>query len=100
MATRTWYPPATGRKRPLTGLVMYQARRLGMPITFSIRWWAQGITLIAAAGDRGSTPGCGDADRLIWPSADPDFLSAGGTALKLNYDGTWLSEMPGPVALP
>ncbi len=52
----------------------------------------EGLTLVAAAGDQGSTPGCGDGNGVIYPSSDPDFVAAGGTALKLNYDGTWLSE--------
>ena len=51
----------------------------------------EGLTLVAAAGDQGSTPGCGDGNGVIYPSSDPDFVAAGGTALKLNYDGTWLS---------
>jgi len=52
----------------------------------------QGLTLVAASGDQGSTPGCSDSNGVIYPSSDPDFVAAGGTALKLNYDGTWLSE--------
>jgi len=52
----------------------------------------QGLTLVAAAGDQGSTPSCGDSNGVIYPSSDPDFVAAGGTALKLNFDGTWQSE--------
>jgi len=52
----------------------------------------EGLTLVAASGDQGSTPGCGDSNGVIYPSSDPDFVAAGGTALKLNYDGTWASE--------
>jgi hypothetical protein len=52
----------------------------------------QGLTLVAASGDQGSTPGCSDSNGVIYPSSDPDFVAAGGTALKLNYDGTWASE--------
>ena len=53
---------------------------------------AQGNTLLAASGDQGPTAGCTNADQLYWPATDPDFLSAGGTSLKLNYDGSFASE--------
>jgi len=54
---------------------------------------AQGNTLIAAAGDQGSTEGCTTTVQLIWPSDDPDFLAAGGTSLSLNQDGSFGSEV-------
>ena len=53
---------------------------------------AQGNTLLAASGDQGPTAGCTNADQLYWPATDPDFLSAGGTSLTLNYDGSFASE--------
>jgi len=47
----------------------------------------EGYTLIAAAGDQGSTQDCVDANRVNYPSADPDFVAAGGTALQLYSNG-------------
>jgi uncharacterized protein YxeA len=53
---------------------------------------AQGNTLISSSGDQGSTSGCSNANQVFWPTDDPDFLSAGGTSLSLNYDGSFGSE--------
>ena len=51
-----------------------------------------GNTLINSSGDQGSTSGCNNANEVFWPTNDPDFLSAGGTSLSLNYDGSFGSE--------
>jgi hypothetical protein len=52
---------------------------------------ASGITLIAASGDKGSSAD-GSTTSVQYPSADPDFLAAGGTQLNLYTDGTFESE--------
>jgi hypothetical protein len=52
----------------------------------------QGMTLIGAAGDSGSAQDCGDAVQINWPSADPDFVAAGGTGLNLDAYGNFVSE--------
>jgi len=51
-----------------------------------------GITLIAASGDNGASDGCGDATAVDYPSADPDFIAAGGTQLNMYTDGVFYSE--------
>ncbi|MGA7256920.1 MAG: protease pro-enzyme activation domain-containing protein [Terracidiphilus sp.] len=54
-----------------------------------------GWTLIAAAGDQGSTQDCKDAVRVSYPAADPDVIAAGGTAIQLygsgdfDYEHAW-----------
>jgi len=53
----------------------------------------EGYTLIASAGDNGSSDGCGDAVLVDWPAADPNFIAAGGTGLTFNSDGTFNSEV-------
>ena len=53
----------------------------------------EGYTLIASAGDNGSSDGCGDAVLVDWPAADPNFIAAGGTGLTFNSDGTFKSEV-------
>ncbi|RXH57861.1 fibronectin type III domain protein [Granulicella sibirica] len=52
---------------------------------------ASGITLIAASGDKGASAD-GSTTSVQYPSADPNFLAAGGTQLNLYTDGTFLSE--------
>lgn len=52
----------------------------------------QGWTLAAASGDQGAAGGCGNADRVIYPASDPDFIAVGGTTLSLYSDGTFFSE--------
>jgi Bacterial Ig-like domain (group 3)/Pro-kumamolisin, activation domain len=52
----------------------------------------EGWTLIAAAGDGGTTDSCSDAINVDWPASDPDFLAAGGTELLLNSSGNYVSE--------
>ena len=52
---------------------------------------AAGITLIAATGDKGSSAD-GSTTSVQYPSADPDFLGAGGTQLDLDANGIFLSE--------
>jgi subtilase family serine protease len=49
----------------------------------------QGWTLIAAAGDQGSTQDCVDAVRVAYPAADPDVVAAGGTAIQLYSNGSF-----------
>ncbi len=41
----------------------------------------QGWTLAAASGEQGAAGGCGNADRVIYPASDPDFIAVGGTTL-------------------
>jgi hypothetical protein len=54
----------------------------------------EGLTLINAAGDQGSTSDCTDAVRVFWPAEDPNFLAAGGTELTLNpTTGAFESEV-------
>ena len=53
----------------------------------------QGWTLVAASGDRGATAGCGDADAVSYPASDPDVFAAGGTTLKLDANGNYVSEV-------
>jgi hypothetical protein len=53
----------------------------------------EGWTLIAAAGDGGTTDSCSDAINVDWPASDPDFLAAGGTELLLNSSGNYVSEI-------
>ncbi|HKM47221.1 MAG TPA: choice-of-anchor D domain-containing protein, partial [Terriglobales bacterium] len=52
----------------------------------------QGFTLIAASGDNGASDGCGDATAVDYPSADPDFIAAGGTQLNMYTNGIFYSE--------
>jgi subtilase family serine protease len=47
----------------------------------------EGWTLIAAAGDQGSTQDCADAVRVSYPAADPDVVAAGGTAIQMYTNG-------------
>ncbi len=47
---------------------------------------AEGITVLAAAGDNGAADGTATADRADFPASDPYVLAAGGTHLVL--DGT------------
>jgi subtilase family serine protease len=49
----------------------------------------KGWTLIAAAGDQGSTQDCADAVRVGYPAADPDVVAAGGTAIQMYSNGTF-----------
>ncbi len=62
----------------------------------------QGITLIDDAGDKGATSGCSDADEVMFPASDPDFIAAGGTTLAIDYsNGDFVSEVAwtgGPTA--
>jgi len=51
-----------------------------------------GWTLIADAGDNGSTDGCKDAIVVHYPASDPNFIAAGGTQLLLNSSGDYVSE--------
>ncbi len=51
-----------------------------------------GITLIAASGDNGASDGCGNATAVDYPSADPDFIAAGGTQLNMYTNGIFYSE--------
>ncbi len=44
----------------------------------------QGITFFAASGD--------DGKNVLWPAASASVVSVGGTTLKLNSDGTVISE--------
>jgi len=44
----------------------------------------QGWTLIAASGDRGAPDDCVHVS-VAFPGSDPDFVSAGGTTMNLNY---------------
>ena len=50
----------------------------------------QGWTLFAAAGDSGAYEG--GVVSIQYPSSDPDIVSAGGTELHLNSDGTYNYE--------
>jgi len=53
----------------------------------------EGWTLLAASGDNGATDGCGDADRVDFPSSDPNVIAVGGTTLNegsgSNYEVAW-----------
>jgi subtilase family serine protease len=51
-----------------------------------------GWTLIASAGDNGSSDGCADAIAVDYPASDSDFLAAGGTQLLLDSSGIYVSE--------
>lgn len=53
---------------------------------------AEGITVLAAAGDNGSSDGTSNNDEADYPSADPDVVACGGTTLNLNADNTIQSE--------
>jgi subtilase family serine protease len=61
---------------------------------------AQGITILAAAGDQGVTNSDGGAQpdsvwsmpNVQWPASDPDVLAVGGTLLHLQDDGSYGSE--------
>lgn len=43
----------------------------------------QGWSLVAAAGDNGSTTGCGDYVAVSHPASDPDVTAVGGTSLSI-----------------
>jgi hypothetical protein len=51
-----------------------------------------GFTLIASAGDSGSSAGCAGANAVLYPASDPDFIAAGGTQLLLDSNGIFQSE--------
>lgn len=53
----------------------------------------EGYTLVASAGDSGSAQDCGDAVQVNWPASDPNFIAAGGTALDLDSNGNFVSEV-------
>jgi hypothetical protein len=53
----------------------------------------QGWTIMAAAGDSGTTAGCSDAYAVLYPESDPDVVSVGGTRLELNADGSFNTEV-------
>ena len=57
-----------------------------------------GWTLVAAAGDDGSTDYCGSTTTpptvsVGYPSSDPNFVSVGGTILDLDSNGNYVSEV-------
>ena len=57
-----------------------------------------GWTLVAAAGDDGSTDICNSGNdtatvSLDWPSSDPNFVAVGGTRLDLDSSGKYVSEV-------
>jgi len=53
----------------------------------------QGWTLVAASGDQGSTAGCGNANRVQYPSSDPDVVGAGGTTMTLDSNSNFVSHV-------
>ena len=53
----------------------------------------QGWTMVAASGDQGATAGCGNADRVQFPSSDPNVVGAGGTTLSLSAGPSFSSEV-------
>jgi len=53
----------------------------------------QGWTLVAASGDQGSTAGCGNANRVQYPSSDPDVVGAGGTTMTLDSNSNFVSQV-------
>lgn len=52
----------------------------------------QGWTLLSATGDNGSTPTCGAAVQVIYPSSDWDIVAVGGTLLQFYGNNTFSSE--------
>ncbi len=65
---------------------------------------AEGMTLVAAAGDNGAYTD-GTSLSVSYPASDPYVLAAGGTTLQINADGTYKSEatwngLENPVACP
>ena len=53
-----------------------------------------GWTLVAASGDRGATDDCNTGHIAVAePASDTDFIAAGGTALSLLTNGTYVSEV-------
>ncbi|MDA8145520.1 MAG: G1 family endopeptidase, partial [Thermaerobacter sp.] len=52
---------------------------------------AEGMTLVAAAGDNGAYTD-GTNLSVSYPASDPYVLAAGGTTLQINADGTYRSE--------
>lgn len=52
----------------------------------------QGWSLVAAAGDSGSTDDCVHVS-IDYPASDPNFVAAGGTTLDLNSAGDYVSEV-------
>jgi hypothetical protein len=60
----------------------------------AIQGAVKGITFAASAGDSGSTE-CGTSDNVTGvssPAGDPEFVSVGGTSLKVTSGGAWSSE--------
>lgn len=53
----------------------------------------QGWTLVAASGDQGATAGCGNAERVQYPSSDPNVVGAGGTTMTLDSSGNFVSHV-------
>ena len=49
---------------------------------------AEGITIMAAAGDDGSADRASGTDNADFPSSDPYVIAAGGTTLSLNSDNS------------
>ncbi len=61
---------------------------------------ANGVSIFAASGDGGATPGMSGnpldnsgAIQVEFPASDPNVTSVGGTSLNLNPDGTVISEI-------
>jgi len=52
----------------------------------------EGWSLVAAAGDAGSTDDCVHVS-VDYPGSDPNFVAAGGTTLLLNSSGDYVSEV-------
>lgn len=54
---------------------------------------ALGITVLASAGDRGSTDGYSDGRQHVnFPASSPYVLSCGGTRLEIHSDGRFVQE--------
>ncbi len=51
-----------------------------------------GWTLVAASGDSGATPGCGDAVAVGFPASDPNVVGAGGTTMHLTIGPVFSSQ--------
>ncbi|MBC5801157.1 MAG: S8/S53 family peptidase [Candidatus Eremiobacteraeota bacterium] len=52
---------------------------------------AKGITFAASSGDAGSNQ-CNGAKGVSSPAGDPEFMSIGGTSLRVTSKGVWSSE--------
>jgi hypothetical protein len=54
-----------------------------------------GWTLVAASGDSGATPGCGDKIAVLYPASDPYVVATGGATMSLspgpffNFEVAW-----------